>query len=150
MHIDIWSSVDSGIEIIVFVHSMIKHRSDFKMILILLKLLFGFVFILVLLDFIVRTFTTYNAGKAIPGPYMYPIVGALKFFCSPQGTPLRKKGIHRKKENKNQNLFITDKTFKLGMDYVKQFPQGFAYWSFGVFVYHIYSAEAIEVSKFCV
>lgn len=32
------------------------------------------------------------------------------------------------------------------MKLVKQFPQGFAYWSFGVFVYHIYSAEALEVS----
>lgn len=44
------------------------------------------------------------------------------------------------------DIFVADKLFDIAMDYVKQSPQGFAYWSFGVFVYHIYSAEAIEVS----
>lgn len=31
------------------------------------------------------------------------------------------------------------------MNYVKAFPNGFAYWSFGLLIYHVYSAEALEV-----
>lgn len=38
-----------------------------------------------LLDFIIKTYTTYGIAKAIQGPYMWPIIGAINFFLSPQG-----------------------------------------------------------------
>lgn len=34
------------------------------------------------------------------------------------------------------------------MSYCKLYPNGFPYWSFGVFTYNTYSAESIEVSHF--
>lgn len=34
------------------------------------------------------------------------------------------------------------------MNYVNIYPSGFAYWSFGIFAYHVYSAESFEVSNF--
>lgn len=38
-----------------------------------------------LLDFIIKNYTTYGIAKAIQGPYMWPIIGAINFFLSPQG-----------------------------------------------------------------
>lgn len=38
-----------------------------------------------LLDFIIKNYTTYGIAKEIPGPYMWPIIGAINFFFSPQG-----------------------------------------------------------------
>lgn len=40
---------------------------------------------------------------------------------------------------------IVDKTFEIVTEFCKKFKNGFAYWSFGFFIYHIYSADSFEV-----
>lgn len=54
------------------------------MIWIISTVLSSLVTIFLLLDFLVKKCTTYNLAKEIPGAYMWPIVGALDFFGSPQ------------------------------------------------------------------
>lgn len=54
------------------------------MLWILSTVLCSILTIFVVLDFIVKRYTSYNVGKSIPGPHMYPIVGAVKFLGSPQ------------------------------------------------------------------
>lgn len=41
-------------------------------------------------------------------------------------------------------ISITDKTFEIAKMCSKKFANGFVYWSFGFFIYHIYSAEGLE------
>lgn len=99
-----------------------------------------------LLDFFMKNYTTYGIAKAIPGPYMWPIIGATKFFLSPQGewnlySNLAKKIIQTELLC---NCF-TDKTFEISTKFCKKFKNGFAYWSFGFFIYQMYSADSFEV-----
>ncbi|KAJ6645533.1 putative cytochrome P450 4ac1 [Pseudolycoriella hygida] len=75
-----------------------------------------------IVDFCVRKFTTYGLAKSIPGPYMYPIIGATNFLFSSS-------------ENK---------TLEIAMKFCEAFPNGFPYWTFGFFIYHCYSAESLE------
>lgn len=55
------------------------------MIFILVMFLCTLVALLFLLDFIMRNYTTYGIAKDMQGPYMWPIIGAVNFFLSPQG-----------------------------------------------------------------
>lgn len=40
---------------------------------------------------------------------------------------------------------VLDNAFAAGMKLCRTYPKGFAYFTFGLFVYHIYSADSFEV-----
>lgn len=98
-----------------------------------------------LLDFFMKRCTTYGAAKKMPGPYMWPIVGALDFFFSRQG-----KLCHFKcpVNYRFDGSFVSDRTFEISTRFCKKFKNGFVYWSFGFFIYHMYSADSFEVLVF--
>ncbi|XP_055302936.1 probable cytochrome P450 4ac1 [Sitodiplosis mosellana] len=87
----------------------------------LVMVLCSIVALLVLLDFLVKNFTTYKIAKLSQGPPMYPIIGSTQFLFSSQ-----------------------ENTFKMGTSLCSKYPSGFMYWTFGIMVYHIYSADSFE------
>lgn len=40
---------------------------------------------------------------------------------------------------------VTDKTFEISTNFCEKFKNGFVYWSFGFFIYQMYSADSFEV-----
>lgn len=52
------------------------------MIWIISTIICSVVSILVILDFYVKKFTSYKLAKSLPGPHMYPIIGATDFLYS--------------------------------------------------------------------
>lgn len=55
------------------------------MFTILVICLCSIVALYLLLDIFMKNYTTYGIATAIPGPYMWPIIGSTQFFLSPQG-----------------------------------------------------------------
>lgn len=98
---------------------------------------------LVILDFCIKRFTTYGLAKSIPGPRMYPIIGAIDFLSSnSQGDETF--GHKLELIAKLIVLDIPEKTLEISMKLSAKYPNGFPYWTFGFFIYHCYSAESLE------
>lgn len=112
--------------------------------------------LLVLLDFYVKNYTTYKIAKSIQGPPMLPIIGSTQFLFSPQGEFYWMTTEHIPSAARSQLqlirhvysficAFIVERTYEIGMEFCNKFKNGFAYWTFGFFIYHIYSADSFEV-----
>lgn len=108
---------------------------------------------LLLLDFYLKNYTTYKIAKSTKSPYMLPIVGSTQFLFSPQGKPSNfdsKNKFELKYNLQKKKLIcvpILEETLMRAIDMCKQYENGFAYWTFGIFTYLIYSADLFEVIK---
>lgn len=85
-------------------------------------------------------------AKAMPGPYMWPVIGAINYFACPQGEFSTMKLFHLTHESLYYNhASVPDKIYEVTTELFTKFRKGFVYWSFGHFIYNVYSADAIEV-----
>lgn len=100
-----------------------------------------------ILDSIVKNYTTYRIAKEMPGPFMWPIIGAMTFFFIPQGVRFIRivhNNTNGSSINLNYGTSVADKVFKITRDLCRKHKNGFAFWTLGAMVYHVYSAESFE------
>lgn len=110
------------------------------MIWIISTIVCSIVSLFVLVDFYVKKFTSYGLAKSLPGPHMYPIIGATDFLYSSNESKLEKL-VSRCQMMK---LLFSDQTLDIAIKFSNIYPSGFPYWTFGTLVYHCYSAESLE------
>ncbi len=117
------------------------------MILLISTIICSIVTFFVILDYCVKKFTSYGLAKSLPGPKMYPLIGATNFlFSSTESINFYHiVSVDLETELRNDFLyFIPDKTLDIALKFCNIYPNGFPYWTFGYFIYHCYSAESLE------
>lgn len=76
---------------------------------------------------------------------MLPIVGSTQFLFSPQGKNELEIDFRNYSHFLEYFAVFAEKTLEAAIELCKQFNDGFAYWTFGIFTYVIYSADLFEV-----
>lgn len=114
------------------------------MLNILLPILVIFLLLFCLFDYLIRNGRTYKLATSLKGPKMLPYIGSVEFLGLDQGNWSNS----RLKLKKSLNCYFPlciEHSFTLARKNALLYRNGYRYWTFGIFIYNIYSADLLQV-----